>query len=98
MARPIPRPPPVIRAIFPCSRICAPPAINAECGIRNINFALWTLDFGLWTLDLGLRTLDFGLWTLDLRLSKRQRSLKRWIFPVAVFGNSSTNSIQRGRL
>ena len=26
----------------------------------------------------------------------RSRSLKRWILPVAVFGNSSTTSIQRG--
>src|SRR2546427_4118130 len=26
------------------------------------------------------------------------RSLKRWILPVAVFGNSATNSIQRGYL
>src|SRR3989442_1765583 len=28
----------------------------------------------------------------------RSRSLKRWIFPVAVLGSSSTNSIQRGYL
>src|SRR5215467_938706 len=28
----------------------------------------------------------------------RARSLKRWILPVAVFGSSSTNSIQRGYL
>ncbi len=26
------------------------------------------------------------------------RSLKRWIFPVAVLGSSGTNSIQRGYL
>jgi hypothetical protein len=26
------------------------------------------------------------------------RNLNRWIFPVAVFGSSSTNSIQRGYL
>src|SRR2546422_415100 len=28
----------------------------------------------------------------------RSRSLKRWILPVAVFGSSPTNSIQRGYL
>jgi hypothetical protein len=27
-----------------------------------------------------------------------ERSLNRWIFPVAVFGNSGRNSIQRGYL
>jgi hypothetical protein len=27
-----------------------------------------------------------------------QRSLKRWILPVAVFGSSATNSSQRGYL
>ena len=30
--------------------------------------------------------------------SVRSRSLKRWILPVAVFGSSATNSIQRGYL
>src|SRR5690349_10646223 len=36
----------------------------------------------------------------DLRVDGhwRSRSLYRWIFPVAVFGSSSTNSIQRGYL
>ena len=29
-------------------------------------------------------------------LSSLSRSMKRWIFPVAVFGRLSTNSIQRG--
>jgi hypothetical protein len=28
----------------------------------------------------------------------RARSLNRWIFPVAVFGSSGTNSTQRGYL
>jgi hypothetical protein len=33
------------------------------------------------------------------RVEHRQaRSLKRWILPVAVFGSSDTNSIQRGYL
>src|SRR6516162_1548047 len=32
------------------------------------------------------------------RASTSARSLKRWIFPVAVFGNSLRNSIQRGYL
>ena len=30
------------------------------------------------------------------KLSPLSRSMKRWIFPVAVFGKLSTNSIQRG--
>src|SRR5262249_43635476 len=29
---------------------------------------------------------------------RHERSLKRWIFPVAVFGSSDTNSIHRGYL
>src|SRR2546428_736502 len=34
----------------------------------------------------------------DQPAGSRSRSLYRWIFPVAVFGSSSTNSIQRGYL
>ena len=32
------------------------------------------------------------------RVSASARSLKRWIFPVAVFGSSRRNSTQRGYL
>ncbi len=35
-------------------------------------------------------------WPPPLRLIALSRSMKRWIFPVAVFGRLSTNSIQRG--
>src|SRR3984893_1787923 len=40
-----------------------------------------------------------GSWPdLGSDLGYSARSLKRWIFPLAVFGSSSINSIQRGYL
>src|SRR5207248_1200694 len=39
-----------------------------------------------------------GLQRLERTVVHQARSLKRWILPVAVFGSSPTNSIQRGYL
>src|SRR6267378_3676283 len=39
-----------------------------------------------------------GLQRLERAVVHQARSLKRWILPVAVFGSSPTNSIQRGYL